>query len=138
MFAVSDWDLGLLFPLLGGDEVSAGLELKISTDDGSLLVQLIGRISYTESNEFQTKLDELLLKDERKIVFDCTELSFISSAGLRAILQLAKQAPTEDRKLVFYGLQENVAHIFDISGFTKILKIYSDKEQAVSALAESA
>ena len=118
--------------------MSAGLELKVSTDKGSLLIKLIGRISYTESNEFQAKLDELLLKDEQKIVFDCAELSFISSAGLRAILQLAKQAPAKDKKLVFYGLQENVAHIFDISGFTKILKIYSDKEQAMAALAESA
>lgn len=118
--------------------MSAGLEFKVSKDNGRLVVQLIGRVSYTESNEFQTKLDELLLKDEQLVMFDCAELSFISSAGLRAILQLAKQAPSKDKKLVFHSLQDNVAHIFDISGFTKILKIYPDKEQAIAALSESA
>ena len=114
--------------------MSEGLEVKISNNNKGLLVHLIGRISHTESNQFQSQLSELLEKSEQTYLFDCSELSFISSSGLRAILQFAKQIPDKGKKIGFFALQEAVLHVFDISGFTKILNIYKDKQQAEKEL----
>lgn len=117
-------------------EGASKFDLKVSGEGGQLLVCLGGQIGYIESNKFQSQLDDLLSRDERVILFDCNELTFISSAGLRAILQFAKQAPAKEKKLGFCALQDNVAHVFDISGFTKILQIYPSREQALANLSD--
>ena len=110
--------------------MSSELELAVKSDNKSLSVRLIGKIGYLESNQFQSQLEELLDKDESVIFIDCSELSFISSAGLRVILKFAKQIPEKNKKLALYALQKNVEHVFDVSGFSKILNIYPDRQQA--------
>lgn len=111
-----------------------GLNLEVSSEGDCLFVHLGGRISYAESVDFQSQLEELLPREEKMVLFDCSGLDFISSAGLRAVLQFAKQAPTKGKKLCFFALQSNVAHVFEISGFTRILKVYPNKVQAVAGL----
>ena len=112
----------------------SALNLKISSEGECLFVYLGGRVSYAESIDFQSQLEELLPREEKNVLFDCTGLDFISSAGLRAVLQFAKQAPTKGKKLGFFGLQNNVSHVFEISGFTRILKVYPNKVQAVAGV----
>ncbi len=113
----------------------SGLSVKVSSGGDCLFVHLSGRVSYAESVDFQSQLEDLLSREEKSILFDCSGLDFISSAGLRAVLQFAKQAPSKDKKLGFFALQSNVAHVFEISGFTRILKIFPNKAQAVAGVA---
>ena len=113
----------------------SGLSMRVSNEGECLYVHLNGRISYAESIDFQSQLEELLPREEKNVLFDCSGLNFISSAGLRAVLQFAKQAPAKGKKLGFFGLQSNVSHVFEISGFTRILKIYPNKVQAVAGVA---
>ena len=111
-----------------------GLTVNISNEGECLFVHLNGRVSYAESVDFQSQLEDLLPREEKSVLFDCSGLDFISSAGLRAVLQFAKQAPAQGKKLGFFALQSNVSHVFEISGFTRILKIYPNKVQAVAGV----
>ena len=62
------------------------------------------------------------------------KLGYISSAGLRVVLLMRKILLKEDREMVVCSLDSNVREIFIISGFDRIMDVYSDVEHAVEAL----
>ncbi|MDE3269570.1 MAG: STAS domain-containing protein [Pseudomonadota bacterium] len=105
-----------------------------SVEDKVVVARMMGHVGYLESKQLQPQLDRLLGRTEPAIILECSELSFISSSGLRAILQFARQAQEKNKKLGFAALRESVAYVFDISGFTKILNIYDDQKQAEAKL----
>jgi len=61
---------------------------------------------------------------------DLAGLEFISSAGLRGVLMLAKTCQKDGRPLGFCGLKPLVEDVFKISGFMSILKILPDQAAA--------
>ena len=63
-----------------------------------------------------------------------SELEYISSAGLRVLLKIAKQIQRASGKLVLFGLNRNVREVFSITAFDRILSIQIDQATAVAAL----
>lgn len=123
---------------MSGDtrEAIGDVEVRVANCvEGKFVVaRLMGHVGYLESRQLQPQLDKLLDREEPTILLECNELSFISSSGLRVILQFARQAQEKSKKLGFTDLRESVAYVFDISGFTKILNIYDDQKQAEADL----
>ena len=62
------------------------------------------------------------LKDTQELVFDLTDLEYISSAGLRVLLKVQKYMNKKgDFKLIH--VSEVIEEIFEITGFSDILTI---------------
>lgn len=62
------------------------------------------------------------LKDTQELVFDLTDLEYISSAGLRVLLKVQKYMNKKgDFKLTH--VSEVIEEIFEITGFSDILTI---------------
>ena len=59
------------------------------------------------------------------------KLDYISSAGLRVLLTAAKQLKRVDGELRICSLNEVVAEVFDISGFTTIFKVFRSESEAL-------
>ena len=58
-------------------------------------------------------------------VFDCEGLKYVSSAGLRVFLYIAKKVKTQHKaKVALAGLDPMVHEIFEISGFSAVFTIY--------------
>ena len=55
-------------------------------------------------------------------------LEYISSAGLRVLLVVAKKVQQAKGKMVLFGLVPNVREVFSVSGFDKILAIQTDQK----------
>jgi anti-anti-sigma factor len=70
---------------------------------------------------------------ETLFIFDLSRVSYISSAGLRAVLIAAKKTKSVHGKLAFVGLDDNIKEVFDMSGFSTILSIYSTENEALLA-----
>jgi len=69
-----------------------------------------------------------------RLAIDMSELEYISSAGLRVLLKIAKQIQRASGKLVLFGLNRNVREVFSITAFDRILSIQIDQATAVAAL----
>lgn len=70
-----------------------------------------------------------------RVLLDFTRLDYISSAGLRVVLLLAKRLKQADGRLVLCGMQPHVREVFDISGFLAILDVAPDRDDALVRLA---
>jgi len=54
------------------------------------------------------------------IVIDCTELNYISSSGLRIILNVFKHTRSHAHKAILRNMSEDVKEVFQLSGFLQL------------------
>ena len=110
--------------------------MEISTEkEGEILVaKPEGRIDSTTARAFQEALETAIKDGNDGLILDLEEVSYISSAGLRVILIIAKTLQKDNRKLAVCALVESIVEVFKISGFDKIIPIYSTKAEAQAAI----
>jgi len=100
-----------------------------SNDDGVFL-SVEGRVDTTNYNEFEKAVNEVFTPDVKEIYLDCSELSYISSSGLRIFLTVQKKMMVRAGKFKLYALQPGIQEIFDISGFSSIFSIFNNEDEA--------
>jgi len=71
---------------------------------------------------------------ENHIVVDLGGMNYVSSAGLRSFIIMAKQARAKNHTIALSAMREEVTEIFEISGLMELFKIYDTVEAAVAAL----
>ena len=69
-----------------------------------------------------------------RVILDLSGLEYISSAGLRVLLIVAKKVQQAQGKVALCGLTPNVREIFAISGFDAIFSIQPDAAAAIAAV----
>lgn len=97
------------------------MELNVIKGDKTI-VELIGRLDTTSVEEFNEEIAEIVAEN-KNIIFDCNELEYISSSGLRSLLNLHKQLKAEGGQLAIRNLQQTVKSVFDLTGFTMMMNI---------------
>jgi anti-sigma B factor antagonist len=100
-----------------------------------LVMALDGRLDAETSPAFQDRLLAAIDGGEHSIVLDFGALSYISSAGLRVLLIAAKRLREKNGKFALCSLNSNIREVFKVSGFDAIIKILSDRDSAVGAVA---
>ncbi len=99
---------------------------------GLLLLTAVGRLDTGTAPFFDAQVAPLLASPQPQIVIDLAGVDYISSAGLRSILQLVKHAGAHGGRVGLFGLQPHVLEVMEISGFPSLLDLYPDREIAVS------
>lgn len=84
-------------------------------------VAVSGKMDAYWSDALSRELESCLNDGAREISLDLSEVSFISSAGLRVLLIHLKQMKTIKGALRFVDPSEKVRSIFDLSGLTHLL-----------------
>ncbi|MBY0454464.1 MAG: STAS domain-containing protein [Burkholderiaceae bacterium] len=96
------------------------------------IVALQGQINSANAATIESEVLAVVAKGHKKIVFDLSALTYISSAGLRMVLVVAKRLKQEGGKLVLCGMQPHVHEVFDISGFLAILNVTATRDEALA------
>lgn len=97
------------------------MDIKISEDNGKKYVYFIGNLDGNSSNEAASKVTALV--DEGvKLVINMTECTYVSSAGLRALLMIGKTVKMKGGSMKFENLCDEVADVMKMTGFAEIFK----------------
>jgi anti-anti-sigma factor len=102
----------------------------------SLVLLTDGRVDGTNAVEFQNSLENAIEGNDRPVVLDFEKLSYISSAGLRAILVVAKALQRQNVKFAVCSLIDPVKEVFVISGFDRIIPIHESQDSAMSSFGD--
>jgi len=108
-------------------------EITSYTRDDLLVVLISGRVDSTASKELEKQLMPLIDVNQTDLVLDCSAIPYISSAGLRLFLMVAKKVKAHNGRIHLCGLQETMRDIFEISGFTQFFEMHPSVELALSA-----
>lgn len=110
--------------------------MRLATDKiGTVLfLQPQGQINSANAAALESDLVAQFDKGEHTIVLDLSTLDYISSAGLRVILLLAKKLKQAGGALALCELQAGVREVLEISGFLAILTVFPNRADAVATL----
>jgi anti-sigma B factor antagonist len=100
-------------------------------------VALRGRIDSVTAGPLKDRLSNLIASGLSRLVVDFREVAYISSAGFRTLLIVAKQSTDANGRLVLCGISSEVRRLFEIAAFTELFLILPNREEAIAAVAES-
>ena len=110
------------------------IDLKWQRKGDIAIATLLGRIDSSNSNDFLTMIEEGLESHDRVLLLDFEHVSFISSAGLRVCLILAKKFSGSDQKFQICSLSELNRQIVAVSGFDQLITVHDTTEDALTSL----
>ena len=99
-----------------------------------VIVRVAGRLDSSAAQPAEENFARLVSDGAANLAIDMSGLSYISSAGLRVLLVVAKKMQQAKGKVVLFGLVPNVREVFAISGFDRIFSIHADANTAVTAV----
>jgi anti-anti-sigma factor len=84
-----------------------------------------GRADAEAADELESAL-RAALELHPKVAADLGKLDYISSAGLRAVIQAARAAQAKNAEFAVCSLSAPVKKVFDMSGMHHILRIHGE------------
>ena len=112
----------------------AGMDIQSSKESMATVVSVRGRMDAITAPAFETALHELIAAGEIRFVVELAGLDYISSAGLRGILAIAKLLKGKGGLICFANVEGTVKEVFDISGFGTIFRMHDSVAGALSEL----
>jgi anti-sigma B factor antagonist len=101
--------------------------------NGVSVVQLSGSIDALTAPAITEHLGALISSGQIRLVVDLSGVDFTSSAGLRLLLNTVKDARAGGGDLRLAAVQPDVMKLLKISGFTNILKLFENVDEAVAS-----
>lgn len=99
------------------------MKIQKNINEIELTIKLSGRLDTTTSPELQQTVEESVTNDINSLIFDFSELEYISSAGLRVMLSSQKKMNSIGGSMVVKHTNEMIYEVFETTGFTEIIQI---------------
>ena len=97
--------------------------IEIKENNGGMLAILNGRLDTPAAVKAQQEIGPLLENADKEIVFDCTNLEYIISSGLRLFLTIRKEASVKGGKVIIENINDEIRKVFMMTGFFNLFEI---------------
>ena len=98
------------------------MNVKIEEIDGNIVAILEGSLDTAAAAETERAMSPLNDVEGKDIIIDCTDLAYISSAGLRIFLGILQSAQAKGGHVYIKGINDTVRSVFTITGFSNIFE----------------
>jgi stage II sporulation protein AA (anti-sigma F factor antagonist) len=109
------------------------MNLNEQTVGSVTIVEVVGRVDSANAPKLQDRAGALLSASGGGVLLDLSKVEYISSAGFRSLLLLARQAGQSKSRFVLCGLTPKVRQLFDLGGFLDVLPIAQTREEGIAA-----
>ncbi len=96
------------------------MKTTVSVNSGKTTVFIAGRIDTLTSETLEKTVLPLINDKTNSIILDCTDVDYISSAGLRIFILADKKSHAYNGTITIAGLTEFCKDIFNVSGLTNL------------------
>lgn len=97
------------------------MEINKKLESATLTIALVGRLDTTTAPSLEAEL-KTSLNDVEELIFDFSQLEYISSAGLRVLLS-SQKVMNRQGTMVVKNVSDDVMEVFELTGFTDMLTI---------------
>ena len=104
--------------------------------EGTFVVMPNGRLDTNNYTEASKLVAEQVEAGENRVIFDFSKTDYISSSGLRVILQAAKLVHSTGR-VVLGKANEQIHEVLEISGFLDMIKYCDNLQDAIVEVADN-
>ena len=97
------------------------MTIEKNLNGSELTLKLAGRLDTTTAPELEAEVKGGISGVE-KLVFDFSNLEYVSSAGLRVLLS-AQKVMNKQGEMIIRNVNETINEIFEVTGFIDILTV---------------
>ena len=98
------------------------MNVTLQEQDGNMVAILAGSLDTAAAAETEKAMSPLNDVEGKDIIIDCTDLEYISSAGLRIFLGILQNAQEKGGHVYIKGINDSVRAVFTITGFSNIFE----------------
>ncbi len=109
------------------------MELKKTSHEGVIVFALSGKLDGTTANQAAEEINSVLA-EKSAVVLEMSACTYVSSAGLRMLLMIAKQIAAWKGKLILCNVLNEVQDVMDMTGFVNFFIITDSLESAIAAV----
>lgn len=113
------------------------MDLIEETSAGTTILAIAGRIDTANADRLNVRLAALLSAARPHLLIELSRLTYIGSAGLRALLLAAKKAAGNDGRLALCSATMPVREIIESAGLSAVFHTYASREEALQSLRET-
>ena len=97
------------------------MTINVERDFELVTLEITGRLDTTTAPNLETVINELS-EDTKEIVFDMSELEYISSAGIRVLLGVYKKMKSNQGIMRIEKANDMVLEVFEMTGLSQMLE----------------
>jgi len=113
-------------------QTQQAFSIEVHVFDQGRILSLHGYLDASTSNILDQEIQKTLADAIHKIIIDCTDLTYISSAGLGIFMKHIDTIRKQGGDIVFCSMQKSVYTVFDLLGFPILYRIVENEEIALS------
>jgi anti-sigma B factor antagonist len=99
------------------------MDIQLIKNEAVTTIRFIGRLDTPASADAAKAVEPALQDAAGTIVLDCSEMTYISSSGLRIFLTLRKAAAATGGKVIVQHISPDIRQVFMITGFLNLFEI---------------
>ena len=99
------------------------MKIAVETGTDRIRIKLSGQLNTLTSVDFEKEVVNAINSPFLNVVLDCSELSYISSAGLRLLLTLYKGQKAKGGTFVLQHVRKEIVDLLKTTGFSSFLVI---------------
>jgi len=113
------------------------IDVDVSTQAGKevQVLSLKGNLDASAVPDLEERVSDLIEAGHKYLVLSLEEIDYVSSNGLGLLLATHRRLERQGGRLCLAGASDEVLHIMDVLGFTRIIRILPDVGAAVAAAA---
>lgn len=112
------------------------VEIETQLEEKMALIIINGDIDASSSIQLDESLSKQLDNKHLNVSIDCSNLNYISSAGLGVFMSYIEEFKGSNQTFILFGLSEKVKNVFDMLGLDQLMNIVNTKEDALKFLDE--
>lgn len=109
------------------------MEINIRMIQDVTVVEMSGDIDGKTAPIVQEKIRREGLKPGAKTILDMSKVEYMSSAGLRVLLSIHRQAAASNNALKIVGISEDIKETMSMTGFLGYFNVYDTLQEALAA-----
>ncbi|MEI6066579.1 MAG: STAS domain-containing protein [Methylococcaceae bacterium] len=108
------------------------MNLQTRIENNAVVVTVSGRLDAVTAPAYEKKIQELIDSGHIYMVVDFEQLDYISSAGLRGLLVMAKLLNAKGGRACLANVKGNVQSVFNMCGFNTVFKMENTVVEALA------
>lgn len=106
--------------------------LRSRVEDGIALIEIEGDVHTYAARELERTLTHLLAQGHKRLVLDASQMGFISSAGLQAILSAHREVCERGGEVRICMLNDQARQIIQMAGLDECLRLTNTCQEAMA------
>lgn len=99
-------------------------------------MELRGYLDAHTTPTLEESFQKMLNEQKYRLIVNCKELTYISSAGLGVFMAFIEDVRSNDGDIKLSDMTPKVFNIFDLLGFPMLYDIVKEEEEAVNKFSE--